>query len=114
MFPYYLAIGMTHAEFWEGEPKLAAAYRKADQIRRRKQNEQMWLNGLYTSEALASTVGNMFSKGNKHKYPAEPFPVTEDEAKERLERERKAKEARLKAAFTAKALSINTRMEGRK
>ncbi len=114
MCPYYLAAGMTYEQFWEGEPKLAAAYRKADQIRRKKQNEQMWLNGLYTAEALASTVGTMFSKGNKHKYPQEPFPVTEDEAKERQERAARAKEARLKAAFTAKALSVNARMEGRK
>ena len=93
---------------------MAAAYRKADQLRRKRENEQLWLAGMYTAEALASTVGNMFSKGQKHKYPAEPFPVTEDEAKERREREQKAKMERIKAAFTAKALSINTRMEGKK
>ena len=105
---------MTYEQFWEGEPKMAAAYRKADQLRRKRENEQLWLAGMYTAEALASTVGNMFSKGQKHKYPAEPFPVTEDEAKERREREQKAKMERIKAAFTAKALSINTRLEGPK
>jgi hypothetical protein len=105
---------MTHEQFWDGEPKMAAAYRKADQLHRKRENEQLWLAGMYTAEALASTVGNMFSKGHKHKYPAEPFPVTEDEAKERREREQKAKMERIKATFTAKALSINTRMEGTK
>ena len=107
-------MGMTHEQFWEGEPKMAAAYRRADQIRRKRENEQLWLAGMYTAEALASTVGNMFSKGNKHKYPAEPFPVTLEEAQERKEREQKAKMERIKAAFTAKALSINTRLEGPK
>jgi hypothetical protein len=56
----------------------------------------------------------MFSKGNKHKYPTEPFPITEDEIKERREREQKAKMDRIKAAFTAKALSLNSRMEGKR
>ena len=106
-------MGMTHEQFWDGEPKMAAAYRKAEQLRRKRENEQLWLAGLYTREALASTVGNMFSKGNKHKYPAEPYPVTEDEARERREREEKAKMERIKALFTAKALSINSRMEGK-
>ena len=105
---------MTYEQFWDGEPKMAAAYRKADQLRRKRENELFWLEGMYTREALASTVGNMFSKGNKHKYPQEPFPVTEDEARERREREEKAKMERIKAMFTAKALSINSRMEGAK
>ena len=73
-------------------------------------NEELWLNGIYTAEALASTVGNMFSKGNKHKYPSEPKPITMDEIKERQERERRAKMEKIKAAFTAKALSVNANM----
>jgi hypothetical protein len=105
---------MSYEQFWDGEPKMAAAYRKADQLRRKRENELLWLEGMYTAEALASTVGNMFSKGNKHKYPAEPFPVTEDEVKERRERDQKAKMERIKAAFTAKALSVNSRLEGKR
>ena len=107
-------MGMTYEQFWDGEPKMAAAYRRADQLRRKRENEKLWLAGMYTAEALASTVGNMFSKGQKHKYPAEPFPVTEEEAKERREREQKAKMERIKAAFTAKALSVNSRLEGKR
>ena len=105
---------MSYEQFWDGEPNMAAAYRKADQLRRKRENELLWLEGMYMREALASTVGNMFSKGNKHKYPTEPFPVTEDEVKERREREQKAKMERIKAAFTAKALSLNSRMEGKR
>lgn len=110
----YIAIGMTYEQFWFGAPEIAAYYRKADKIKRKRDNEQLWINGMYTAEALASTVGNMFAKGNKHKYPSEPFPVTEADAEERRERERKAKMDRIKAAFTAKALSINAKMGGQK
>ena len=100
-------MGMTYELFWEAEPSLAKAYRKADEIKRRRVNEELWLNGIYTCEALAATVGNMFTKGTKHEYPHEPKPITEAEMKERQERERKAREERIKAKFMAKALSLN-------
>lgn len=112
VFPYYLAIGMTYNQFWEEEPKLVRAYRKADEIRRRRMNEELWLNGMYTADALASTVGNMFSKGNKHKYPVEPRPITRMELEERKERERKAKVEKIKATFIARALDVNKKIGG--
>lgn len=101
---------MTYDQFWVDDPALVRAYRRADIIRKRRMNEELWLNGIYTAEALASTVGNMFSKGNKHKYPSEPKPITKDEIEERRERERKAKMEKIKAAFTAKALAVNANM----
>lgn len=107
-------MGMTYDQFWLGEPKLVGFYRKADDIRRRRVNEELWLAGIYTSDALASTVGNMFSKGNKNKYPKEPYPVSREEQKERQEREQKAKMERIKAAFTARALGVNAKLGGEK
>jgi hypothetical protein len=107
VFPYYLAMGMTYEQFWLDDPLLVKAYRKADEIRKRRMNEELWLNGIYMTEALASTVGNMFSKGQKHQYPSEPKPITREEVEERRIREQKAKEERIKAKFTARALAIN-------
>ena len=112
IFPAYLAMGMTWTQFWIDEPKLAIAYRKADAIRKRRTNEELWLEGLYFAEALSATVGNMFSKGQKHQYPTEPYPLTEDEQKERREREEKARMERMKAAFIAKSLKVNTKLGG--
>ena len=109
MFPYYLAVGMSYEQFWEQDPSLAIAYRKADEIRKRRMNEELWLGGIYTSKALASTVGNMFTKGQKYQYPTEPEPITLSEQEERRERERKARMEKIKAAFTARALSVNAR-----
>lgn len=107
VLPYYLAVGMTYGQFWYGPPELVIAFRRADEIRKRRVNEELWLAGIYTAEALASTVGNMFSKGSKYQYPSEPKPITESEAKERREREQKAKMEQIKARFTARALSLN-------
>lgn len=111
VFPYYLAFGMSYEQFWYGSPELVIPYRRADEIRRRRRNEELWLAGMYTADALASTVGNMFSK-QKYNYPSEPRPITLSEAKERRERERRAKEEKIKAAFTARALSVNKKLGG--
>lgn len=108
-----MAMGMTYEQFWLGEPEIAKAYREADQIRRRRMNEQLWLEGIYMAEALSATVGNMFSKGQKHQYPQEPLPITAAEQEERRERERQAKMERIKAKFVAKALAVNARMGGK-
>lgn len=107
-----MAMGMTYEQFWYGDVFLAAAYRKADMIRRRRRNEELWLEGIYMAEALSATVGNMFNKGQKHQYPSEPFPITAAEQQERREREEKARMERIKAQFTAKALAMNAKMGG--
>jgi hypothetical protein len=107
-----MAMGMTYEQFWDGDVWVAKAYRQADTIRRRRKNEELWLEGVYMAEALSATVGNMFSKGNKHQYPSEPLPITIAEQEARREREEKAKMERMKAAFTAKALTINATMGG--
>lgn len=111
-FPAYIAMGMPYEVYWDGEPELAKDYRRADAINRRRQNEWLWVEGMYTAHALSSTVGNMFSKGNKNHYPSEPMPITENEVRERKERERMARMEKIKASFTAKALKINTMMGG--
>jgi hypothetical protein len=107
-----MAMGMTYEQFWDGDVWLVKAYRQADVIRRRRKNEELWLEGVYMAEALSATVGNMFSKGNKHQYPSEPIPITAEEQKARREREEKAKMERMKAAFTARALNINATIGG--
>ena len=110
--PAYLAMGMTWTQFWLDEPELAIAYRKAEAIRKRRKNEELWLQGIYVAEALNATVGNMFSKGQKHPYPAEPFPITAAEQQERKEREERARMERMKAAFIAKSLRVNSKLGG--
>ena len=103
---------MTYELFWEASPEVAIAYRRADEIKRKRLNQELWLGGLYMREALTATVGNMFSKGMKHEYPTEPFALSEAEQQERQEREQKARMERIKASFTARALNVNAKMGG--
>ena len=107
-----MAMGMTYGQFWDEDVMLVKVYREADTIRRRRRNEELWLEGIYMAEALSATVGNMFSKGSKHQYPSEPIPITVAEQEARREKDEKAKMERMKAAFTAKALKMNAKMGG--
>jgi hypothetical protein len=111
-FPSYLAMGMSWTQFWIDEPELAVAYRKSEMIRKRRKNEELWLEGVYVAEALRATVGNMFNKGQKNQYPAEPFPITADEQQERREREERNRMERMKAAFIARSLQMNAKLGG--
>ena len=110
--PYYLSIGVSWEQFWHDDPKICTWYRNADDLRKKRINEQLWLSGVYVSEALASTVGNMFSKNNQFKYPDSPLPITKLELEEKREKEKKEKMERIKAEFTAKALMINSMIRG--
>ena len=89
---------------------MVRAYREADELRRRKQNEVLWTQGIYIREALLSTVGNMFNKDNKFEYPKEPYPVTEKQIEEKQEREQRSMEERIKADMLAMAERMKQKM----
>ena len=106
-FPYYLALGMDYDTFWNGRPEMVVAYRKAEEIRRNRENEMLWLGGMYTAHALEATVGNMFSKGKKNKYPAAPLSITEEAVKREREQKQEIKLEKAKANMMAFAEKWN-------
>ena len=104
--PYYLSIGMTTSEFWEGNVYLVEAFRKANLLKKKQINEFMYLQGLYTYHAFGTVISNVHFDKKHHKvnnYLSEPIDVylTEEEReqkqKERDELERQKVIAYLKA-----------------
>ena len=93
-FPYYLAIGMTYEQYWDGDPALAKYYRKADEIKLERANQQMWLQGMYIYEAIcdASPILQAFAKrGTKpHPYAEKPYALTEKQRERNAEEKEKA------------------------
>ena len=81
LFPYYLSLGMTYDLYWNDNPELAKYYRKADEIRNERRNQELWLQGMYIYEALCdvSPVLHAFAKkGTKPApYSTSPYPLTE-------------------------------------
>lgn len=76
-FPYYLSIGMTCEEYWEGDSALPIFYRKAQKLRNDTENQKAWLQGMYFYEALCnvSPVLHAFAKkgAKPYPYPSKPY-----------------------------------------
>ena len=97
LFPYYLSIGMTFEQYWDGDCTLVKYYRKAEEMRSDRRNQELWLQGMYIYEALCdvSPILHAFAKkGTKPQpYPSNPYPLTEKQrAKEQEEKERRLAE----------------------
>jgi hypothetical protein len=93
---------MSYSEYWEGDPNLAIAYKKAHEINLRRKNEELWLQGVYMSHALVSVMD-----GKKHPYPKEPLAITPQQIREKKEREAKAKFDRMKAMMSMAQKQLN-------
>ena len=98
-FPYYLSIGMTSEQYWDDDASLPKYYRKADEMRRERKNQELWLQGMYIYEALCdvSPIMQAFArKGTKPTpYTDHPYPLTVKERKE--EKKQREKQERDKA-----------------
>ena len=60
MFPFYLSIGMSPAEYWDGDNSLPRYYREADRLKQERKNQFAWLQGLYVYNAFGAVVSQMF------------------------------------------------------
>lgn len=93
LFPYYLSIGMTEEQYWDKDNQLVISYRKADELRMARKNQEMWLQGAYIYDALCrvSPILHAFAKkGTKPTpYLSEAYALTEKQAE--LVQEEKSK-----------------------
>lgn len=101
-FPFYLSIGMTYEQFWEGDSTLPIFYRKAEKLKAKsefeKMNQSKWLQGMYFYEALCCASPILRTNLGKGKVTVEPYrdkPYVFDNTKkqeEQRELDRKKKE----------------------
>ncbi len=63
-FPYYLSIGMTEEQYWDRDSTLVKSYRKAEELRKERVNQEMWLQGMYIYDAISrlSPILRAFAK----------------------------------------------------
>ena len=108
-FPYYLSIGMTYDQYWEGDSWLVKDYRKAHELRREEANWQAWLQGMYIYEAIsdiAPVLHPFAKKGTRaRRYSDKPYEFKKPEKKTAKvpdeDREAKAKSDKIKAMMMA-------------
>lgn len=67
--PFFLNVGMTYEQFWDGDCHMTRYYMKAWKLKEKKQSDDLdllaWMIGQYVTEAIGSTFG-------KSKYPRKP------------------------------------------
>lgn len=104
-FPYYLAIGMTYDQYWNDDCLLVKYYRKADEIRNKQKNSELWLQGLYIYDALCkvSPILHAFAKSGTKPipYPDKPYATSEEESEKNKLEKQKADRQLAKAKFQA-------------
>lgn len=98
-----MSIGMTYDEFWNRDVSLVRVYRKADELRYRQKNQELWVQGAYLYDVLCR-VSPLFrfttKKGVKPEpYIPEPYPLSAAESTLRKEKAARIKEEKMKAAF---------------
>ena len=111
-FPFYLAIGMSYAEYWEGDPKLAQYFRKAYLIKQEEYNNNAWLQGLYIYDAISTALHNSLRGFGKNKppikeYAKEPFNFNKKEKTEAEKQREVLVEQEKAAAWMENFVRIN-------
>ena len=114
---YYLSIGMTYNDYWDGDATMVKFYRDKYKRDLDRQNFNHWMQGIYIYEALvdASPVFNPLSE--KHEplpYMKEPIPITQEAIKETEERQNQQKMKNGKDAMRAWMVEFNRRFEENK
>lgn len=88
--PYYMAIGMSYDDFWNGDCSLVRVYRQKAKLELSMQNRLLWMQGRYIYDAVGALtpVLHAFAKqgAKPHKYIEKPYPITEEELKAEEER----------------------------
>ena len=117
VFPYYLSIGMTYEQFWEGDPMLVKYYRQAEEIRNDRKNQELWLQGMYIYEALCDVspvLHSMAKKGTKpHPYSERPYAITEKQRKREVEEKERLNALKAKRFMEALMASNNARFKAK-
>ena len=117
VFPYYLSIGMTPEQYWDGDPMLAKYYRQADEIRRNRRNQELWLQGMYIYEALCdvSPVMNAFAKkGTKpNPYVDHPYPLSTKDIDAEKKRQEQREREKARRYMESKMAILNKRFESK-
>lgn len=95
VLPFYISIGMSFEQFYNEDVTLATVYRKAYEIKNERDNNQLWLQGMYIYDAVSTTIYNVFCRKAGQpasSYPKNPYPINqkqlEEDHEKSVERER--------------------------
>lgn len=107
-FPYYLAIGMTYDQFWNDDPTLVKAFRKAEEIKTTKANQMAWLQGRYIYDAILR-VTPVIGGHEPIEYLSEAYPIGDTAIEKAQEKQEETNRAKAKQFMEMFAVNNNAR-----
>ena len=112
--PWYMSIGMSYSDFWDGDCEMAKFYREKYEIEQERKNTELWMEGAYIYEALldASPMFRDFTKRAKPlPYRDSPVAITKRaiKRKEELNKQRMLEQGR--EAMRAMMIEFNKKFE---
>lgn len=114
---YYIVMGVSAEEYWNGDYSLLKYYRQAYQRKKEVENYYSWLQGLYIYDAIAdcSPILRAFSKARRPlPYPAKPYDIAREITKREKEEKEREQMERIKAKTAAFASGWNKRRKEQK
>lgn len=112
---FYMSIGMSYADYWEGENCLPRFFLNAYNERRRREMEEQnfnaWLTGVYTANAFGVVLSNAFAKSGspREEYPEKPFEIfPHEKTKAEIEAEKEALLQRIERSLSAMTAASKT------
>ena len=86
---------MSIDQFYNQDVTLATVYRRAYDIKNERDNNQLWLQGMYIYDAISTSIYNAFCRKAGQQaasYASKPYPINEkqleDDHESTVERER--------------------------
>lgn len=113
--PIYMAMGMSYDEYWNGEVDRAKFYRKAFKLKKKQENEKLWLQGAYIYKALQAIypLFNAWADGAEvQPYMEYPLPLDAEEQKAQETEKAKAEMERMKAYMETKLETVQAKKKG--
>lgn len=102
-------MGMTYDQFWNEDVELVKFYRDAFLLKQQLKEQDMWIQGAYFCEAIASCFAD---KKNPFHYPDEPHGYFEKrkQTHKRLDQEQRS-DNKAKAVMEMFMVNINKKFE---
>lgn len=104
---------MSYEEYWRGDAGAVRYHRRAEALRAKRRNFELWLQGLYIYEAIGdmTPVLHAFAKKGAKAlpYPDRPYPLTDDDRADKKREEEEAEALQVREKLKAWAGRVNRR-----
>ncbi len=112
---YYMALGMSYDEYWNGDNELPMYYREKYKYDTERRNQEMWLQGAYVYDAMcrAAPLYDVMSKKREPiKYLEHPYPLTKEAQEKHKKDEARKQMLATRDYFVAFSKQFNERFKG--